>query len=283
MLKKIKSFIGVLKDSKNPRKLIFAQMLVKSGLNRFVTIPMNGYKLRFSDSALAVTLYADRNERHDDEDLVKKILRPGDTYVDVGANIGTLALTAAVAVRPNGKVIAIEAHPATYKNLAENIRLNKFENIQAINSAAGNSNGSTRFSNVNSDDQNKVVTDDTTGIEVPVSTLDILAHDVDAIKLLKIDVEGYEKFVLEGAEKTMLKTNVILFESWDKHFKEFNYSSADVIMLLQQKAFKVYRIVGKLLEQVSENHTSLHCENLLAIKDIIRFCEHTGFKIQIPK
>jgi len=239
---------------------------------------MNGYKLKFSESALAVTLFADRHERHEDEDLVRKILNSGDVYVDVGANIGTLALTAATAVMPTGEVIAIEAHPETFKKLEENIRLNQFE-IRAINSAAGNTKGSIRFSNINSDDQNKVMADGGTGIDVQVNTLDSILHDVKQINLLKIDVEGYEKFVLEGALQTMQRTGVILFESWDKHFQGFGYSVADVVHLLQQNGFRVFKPVDDALMPIPGDYTSSQCENLIALKDPKGFCDHTGFKM----
>ena len=100
--------------------MVWGQLLMKTGLSRFFTIPMNGYKIKFSRSALAFTLFADREDRHDDEEFVKRILKNGDVYVDVGANIGTLALAASTKVSNNGKVIAIEAHPGTFDHLKAN-------------------------------------------------------------------------------------------------------------------------------------------------------------------
>ncbi|MEO6488846.1 MAG: FkbM family methyltransferase [Ferruginibacter sp.] len=268
-----------MKESKNPVKLVWAQLLVMSGLHTFFTINMDGYKLKFSRSALAVTLFADKHERNEDEDILKKILRPGDTYVDVGSNIGTLVLTAAKAVTPSGKVIAIEAHPATFHNLRENILLNKFHNIEAIHSAAGSKSGSIFFSDTNSDDQNKVVSDQSKGIKVNVNTLDHLLNHIRSIELLKIDVEGYEKYVLEGATQALQKTDVILYESWERHFLGFGYTTGNIITLLFENGFKVYKILGNTIEMLTDSYSSLNCENLLALKDANSFCNRSGYRI----
>ena len=151
MIHRIKAFIQVLKESRHPVKMLLAQILAKTGLNRFFKIQMNGYKIRFSKSALAITFFANSAERHDDEDFLKRVLKPGEVYADVGANIGTLVLSASTLVGSNGKVIGIEPHPATFKYLQANVDLNGFKNISIINAAVGNKKGRVSFSNINSE------------------------------------------------------------------------------------------------------------------------------------
>jgi FkbM family methyltransferase len=280
MRQKIRSFIGVLKGSKNPLKVIWAQLLVKTGLNKYFIIRMNGYKLKFSRSALAVTLFADGDDRHDDEDLLRRMLRPGDTYVDVGANIGTLVLTAATVVSGTGKVIGIEAHPLTFQHLTANIELNKFPGIQAIHSAVGNQRGSVFFSDINSDDQNKVLTEKKNGLEVRLDTIDNLLAGIGAIQLLKIDVEGYEKYVLEGATEILKRTRIVLYESWDKHFQNFGYNSGHVIDLLNKNGFEVYNIEGNILRSLNSDYRSAGCENLVAVKDVQSFSKAYSFQLK---
>ena len=279
MIKRIKAFLDVLFHTPNPLKLIWAQLLVKTGMNKYFSIQMHGYKLKFSRSSLAVTLFANNNDRNEDEELLVKILKKGDTYVDVGANIGTLVFTAAGSVSTTGKVIAIEAHPSTFENLKANVALNQFTNIKLIHSAAGNKKGSLFFSNMNSDDQNKVTLQGNNSIEVEVQTLDEMLEAETAITLLKIDVEGYEKFVLEGAAKTLQKTSIVLYESWDKHFSGFGYQAGAVIEILETLGFKVYKIDGNTMKQISVDYRSVNCENLLAVKDIVSFCSDHGFSI----
>jgi FkbM family methyltransferase len=227
---------------------------------------MNGYKLRFTPSALSITLFSNPGDRDHDEHFFRQILKNGDVYVDVGANIGTLALCASGLVGDTGKVIAIEAHPVTFNYLSKNIKLNAFTNVSLLNYAAGNKEGTLLFSNINSDDQNKVITTEDGGITVPVKTLDQLLHDENKIKLIKIDVEGFEKFVIEGAEEVLQKTSMVFFESWDQSFKGYGYTAADVITLLESMQFRVYRMSGLQKYLIDSTHHSSICENLLAIK-----------------
>jgi FkbM family methyltransferase len=266
VFEKIITFLKVVKESKRPGSFVVAQLLAKTGLCKFFIIKMNGYKLRFTPSALSITLFSNRADRDSDEDFLRSVLKEGDVYVDVGANIGTLALCASQIVGNTGKVIAIEAHPRTYTYLSKNIFLNNFTNIRQLNFAAGNKEGTLIFSDINSDDQNKVIVGSENGIKVPVTTLNLFMEKENEIKLIKIDVEGFEKFVIEGAREILKKTNMVFFESWDQHFNTYGYTVAEVISLLESMNFIVYKVEGKKRIIVSPLHRSVECENLLAIK-----------------
>ena len=279
MINRIKEFAGVLRLSRHPLKIIFGQLLAKTGLHRFFTIPMQGYKINFSRSALALSLFADSHQRHEDEQFLQRILKPGQVYADIGANIGTLILSAAAAVGPTGKVIGIEAHPVTFKHLQANVAINDFSNIVLINSAAGDKEGSVFFSNINSDDQNKVLTGPGIGIEIKVDTPDHLLAAESTIDVLKIDVEGYEKFVLQGATLTLQKTRIVYFESWEKHFSNFGYKTADIIRILKENNFEVYKPTGNQLVSLPASYQSERCENLVALKDTNGFCKAYGYVV----
>lgn len=277
---KLAVFAKVVMESKKPGKYFFAQVLAKTGLCKFFVIKMNGYKLRFTPSALSITLFSNPGDREHDETFFRHLLKLGDVYVDVGANIGTLVLCAAQLVGNNGKVIAIEAHPKTFGYLTENIALNSFLNINLINYAVGDKEGELTFSDINSDDQNKVITGLTGGITVPVKKLDVLLRQEKNISLLKIDVEGFEKFVVDGASEVLKKTDMVFFESWDQNFLNYGYTTGDLIDLFEQKEFKVFSIANDKLSMISKTHNSVICENLLAIKDIAQFSFKTGIKPQ---
>jgi FkbM family methyltransferase len=118
--------------------------------------------------------------------------------VDAGANIGSLSLLAS-SLATNGKIFSIEANPRTFKYLKQNIALNKKENIYLFNTALGNTTGEIMFSDTSSDDRNKV-TNDQTGVKVPIIPLNGLNIDEPRVSLFKIDVEEFELFVLKGAE-----------------------------------------------------------------------------------
>ena len=256
-----------LTKRKNPFRVVLAYLLITFRLNKFVLISMRGYRILLSNSALARKLFEDKEDRNLDENIIRKFLRPGATYVDVGANIGTLALSAASKLGNTGMIFAIEAHPVTYKHLVENVEINPFKNIELINSAVGEREGHLYFSNIRSDDMNRVVEDAETGIRVPVNTLDNLLTKQERIELLKIDVEGYEKFVLAGALETLEKTAVVIYESWDKHFNNFGYNSREIIGFLEDKRFKLFEHKDQKIMAIPTNHESVECENLIAIKE----------------
>jgi hypothetical protein len=148
-----------------------------------------------------------------------------------------------------------------------------------INSAAGEKKGTIFFTNINSDDQNKVLLEQSKGIEVKVDTLDHLFANEPRIDLLKIDVEGYEKFVLQGAASTLQKTDVVYFESWEKHYNGFGYKTSDVLTILRSAGFIVYKAGANNLKALPENYRSELCENLVAVKNIKSFCAFYGYVI----
>jgi FkbM family methyltransferase len=65
--------------------------------------------------------------------LIDAILEPGDTFIDVGANIGLVSLHAARCVEPNGRVIAFEPQKPCYTRLVQTIRMNNITSIEAHN------------------------------------------------------------------------------------------------------------------------------------------------------
>ena len=67
---------------------------------------------------------------------IRRTLRRGDTFVDVGANIGYFALLASKSVGPAGRVVAIEASPTICASLQRNVASNGARNVRVVNAAA---------------------------------------------------------------------------------------------------------------------------------------------------
>ncbi len=141
--------------------------------------------------------------------LVIGLRRPGRTFIDVGAHIGSV-LGEVVRTSP-GKVIAFEAIPAKAAHLAK-----KFPDVLVHNCALLDRNGEERFfvDNAKSGYSSLSRRDgDVTEIVVPVSRMDSLIAD-DDVDVIKIDVEGAELGVLRGAEAVVARCRpVVLFES----------------------------------------------------------------------
>jgi FkbM family methyltransferase len=122
----------------------------------------------------------------------RKVLDPGDMFIDIGANIGAYSIWVA---ELGVKVIALEPAPDTFQLLQENISLNNY-NIVAVNAAAGASCGERKFTS-GKDTLNRF---DPLGPTITsVITIDSLVGD-SVIAGIKIDVEGFEMDVLRGSE-----------------------------------------------------------------------------------
>lgn len=137
------------------------------------------------------------------------LLRDGDLFVDIGANVGVYSVLAAKAV--GARAVAIEPVPETFEKLCSNLRINRLDGrTYAYNIGLGKSDDTLRFT-VDKDTTNHVITDTAwTGpsILVPVRTLDEVL-DGQSPALIKIDVEGWESEVLEGAEATLRQPSLL--------------------------------------------------------------------------
>jgi FkbM family methyltransferase len=138
---------------------------------------------------------------HEFEDMgfVLHFLRPGDLFVDIGANIGSYTILASAA---GASTISFEPVPATFEALLDNIHLNRLvTRVDARNKAVGRASGELEMI-ADQDTTNQALSteDQYTGkaIRVPVVALDEALQDKSP-KLIKIDVEGFETEVLAGA------------------------------------------------------------------------------------
>lgn len=136
-------------------------------------------------------------------------VKPGDRFVDVGANIGSYTVLAAVA--GCGDCISVEPAPTTFESLKRNIAINGFQDVvRALNIGIGASTGHLRLT-TGLDTVNHVLAETEGGeaVEIEVRPLDDLLGSIEAPTLLKIDVEGFESEVMAGAERTLDSGSVL--------------------------------------------------------------------------
>lgn len=143
-------------------------------------------------------------------------LESDDVFIDVGAHWGIHALTAATRRRGEIAVIAVEPHPANLEHLRRWIADNDLgENIEVVPAAIGAATGTT-FLMANSSMGYRVAL---CGTEVPITTLDTLLAERDWLRwrriVLKIDVEGHELAVFEGARQLLDSCDVAAV-IWEK-------------------------------------------------------------------
>jgi FkbM family methyltransferase len=153
-------------------------------------------------------------------DLLRKFIKPGDTVIDVGANIGTHTVAFSRMVGKEGRVFAFEAQPRLEKILAANIALNNLGNVVWDCRAIGNSCEFIRVAELPPDDSKfnfGAAKFDMMlpGPRVKMITIDSFACDGDAFgvspSVIKIDVEGMEADVIRGAIGTIERCKPILY------------------------------------------------------------------------
>lgn len=124
-------------------------------------------------------------------------LRPGDTFVDVGANVGVYSLLACAV--PGVAVLAYEPSAETFERALENVRLNGLEDrVNLVRKAVGSEEEEALLT-VGLDAMNSLVEGESVGAAESVSVTTLDALGLDGVALVKIDVEGWETEVLNGA------------------------------------------------------------------------------------
>lgn len=151
--------------------------------------------------------------------LIKKYLPCGGTFVDVGANIGAFTLIASKIAK---KVIAIEPVPECCARLQENIKLNNFNNIIIMTCAASNKTGVMPLycpSDCNKGQASlhlECLPDKNIINKIMVNTylLDDLLENETSVDFIKIDAQGHDKKIIEGAKKIIDKFHpFIIYEN----------------------------------------------------------------------
>jgi FkbM family methyltransferase len=167
--------------------------------------------------------------------FVKHSLRPGDVFVDIGANAGIFAVTAARKVGSNGRVYAFEPGDREHQLLRGNVALNHLDNAALFTMAVSNTSGTAQFAISRDGAMNSLRKTNHPGQviqqwqTVETITLDefVARNHVPKIDFIKIDVEGAEKLVFEGAQKVLSSHRplTVLFEAADVNSDNFGYTT----------------------------------------------------------
>jgi FkbM family methyltransferase len=179
-------------------------------------------------------------------------LREARAIVDVGAHDGRWSETVLRVLKP-GSLIAIEPNPDSFAHLQR--RLHGHRNVRTHRCAVGSTAGTaellvtcdSHFSSLLRPRPEMAVTygDAVTAnrtVPVEVVTLDHLLADVEFVSLLKIDVQGGERGVLEGGEQTLVRTETILVEVVFAHHYEGDLAFLDLHQELRKRGFTLYSL-----------------------------------------
>lgn len=192
-------------------------------------------------------------------DTIGSLLEPGMTFIDVGANFGTYTLIGAAQVGGNGRVLAFEPAPAIAALLSENVTVNGFaafttvmrcalgaqEGVQTLYEFAAQKGSNTLLPEIAKEAEVQLGETVTTR-EVDCHTLDavVAAEALERVDLLKIDVEGFEAQVIEGARATIARYRPRLIVEWHSSFFKDRPEAAQALhgLLTGELGYRLRRI-----------------------------------------
>lgn len=204
-------------------------------------------------------------------DVIKKCLEPTDNFIDIGASIGLMSVFASKCI-PQGIVLSFEPQKERFEILKKNAAINDCKNIQMFNNGLGKK-----------EDQLKLYTDvfspsivDTENSAGKHELVDILILDkvveskeIETIKFIKIDVEGFELDVLTGAKKLLSNSNPpIICVEYVKRLQSMNKNDISIVDFIKQvNNYRLFQLektsntVSKLVE-VEDERDLRDCDNI---------------------
>lgn len=239
-----------------------------------------GVRMRlYFDSRLCRMLFSGEFEQSERR-FFNAFLRPGDVVVDVGANVGLFTLISASAVGPTGEVHAFEPCQKTFERLEDNVRVNGFQNVHchrlALSAASGTAEMATSQSGM--DAWNSIAAPHVAGGFESESIVCTTWNEFAAqrslagrVKLMKLDVEGWERQVLIGGDELLARDDapVLQVEFTDEAAQLAGTTCAELYRQLVDLGYRMFRFDEQAWTLVPEEmRDSYPYVNLLAVKDV---------------
>lgn len=148
----------------------------------------------------------------DKQETIKQFVKPGMKVLDIGANAGFYTLAFSRLVGEQGHVWAFEPLAENADNILRHVALNRLQNVTLLQTAVTNRNGMIGFQ-IAGNNSMGFISDSNVTYKVPTVSLDHLFADevIPLPDVIKIDVEGAEALVLEGAKNLLTLRKVVLF------------------------------------------------------------------------
>jgi FkbM family methyltransferase len=193
--------------------------------------------------------------------FMKRYLKTGMTFVDVGANIGSHTVHGARLVASSGRVFSFEADPETFELLRDNVKLNSIENATLYSQCVADKEGTVMFNISANSARSSLLRKGPSQRTLVANTLDNLLPPETQVDLLKIDVEGADYLVLHGAKRIFATKppSVVVIE--------VTHREIEIKEFLQSRGYRLYRFdhgTSTLAE------VELPVFNTYALRDCIR-------------
>lgn len=185
-------------------------------------------------------------------DLLKKILKKDSVFFDIGANVGLFSILASKNLNPSGKTFSFEASPTIFHFLKNNANANNCSNLSIFNNAVyDKSDYEISFFEAPPDKYGMGSLYDRAGSnKVQIKTISIddfmESNSIKNVDLIKIDIEGYEKFAFEGAKKLFSRPDApkIIFEfnDWGETPEKTGTPQGEAQRILRNFGYKTQKL-----------------------------------------
>lgn len=235
----------------------------------------------FANEDMGWRLIAEGEHERVELNVIDKIIRPEDTCVDIGANIGLYSILMGKRAC-NGKVFSFEPVPINRSLLMLNVALNNLQNINVIDAVVGNTEGMIDFSVSMDSAYSSIIPTNRKSekekIHAKVTTLDSYFYsDKEKVDFIKVDVEGAELLVLKGAERLLTDEEsgprAVLIELNAENQEAYGYTPWDIIQLMKKYDFDAYSLTFNGVEQGWPRNGA---------REDVLFIKESGFQHGLP-
>lgn len=181
--------------------------------------------------------------------IINRFGDQGENFIDVGANLGYHTCLFSKLAANRGKVLAIEPEPMNLELLRNNIKRNHITNVEVLPIALGSEELRINLNIHKTSNRGRhsiVMPGSGVTLEVPVRKLDDVADlyfpNNQLVSLIKIDVEGYEPYVLNGGQRTIDRTQCLVMEFIPKMMQLTSTNIENLFTPLFAKFNKVYAV-----------------------------------------
>jgi len=278
------TIIERIKNNRYVKKDKEWQAFLKSSREYIDTQLTSDVKIRlYKNSHLSKSIYCYDFE-YDELAFVKRFLKNEDIFFDIGANVGIFSLCASPLVGDGGKIFSFEPAEQTFNKLTENIDINKLKNVFANKLGFSDKTGIKKF-NISLEGF-----DAFNSFGQPSKGKDFLCQDVvtetidnfinvnqlkNRVALMKIDVEGWEIPVLDGAIKTLKENDapVLMVEFAEKNI-QIGFTCQKLYDLIKSYGYELYRYNARSNTLLIENSGEKYYPyvNLIACKNLESVC-----------
>lgn len=192
--------------------------------------------------------------------VVRKIIEDQDVFFDVGGYIGWYSLNAAQLVGKNGKVFAFEPNPKIAKKLRVNCEINGLKNVDVQEIALSNNDGLEDFWIGKNGMLGSLKKQDSASafMKIKVKTMKIdtfcRKKGIKNIKLIKIDAEGSDLEIIDGAKKTLEEISpFLILEVYGSGYNEEKKTDKKIINYLLELGYKPYEFTENKLKLLKKN------------------------------